>query len=156
MTGQDLAILLTDLRSQPQEQQWLEFKVNAITNEEIGEYISSLSNGATVANQPFGYLVLGVEDKSHAIQGTRFSFVKAKQGNQALELWLRDLLQPKINFEIFEFDVQKKHVVLLRIPAALKVAREKFKEKNGNAPYYKEIDKKGNAENPEYPIQVFS
>jgi ATP-dependent DNA helicase RecG len=196
MLNQDLLILLTDLCGQALEQQWLEFKVNAITNEEIGEYISSLSNGATVANQSFGYLVLGVEDKSHTIKGTNFSFTKAKQGNQALELWLRNLLQPKINFEIFEFEASKKHIVLLRIPAArgeityfknegyirigshktnlkkypdlariiynsqedwsskiikeatvmdldpeaLKTAREKFKEKNVNTPFYNDID----------------
>jgi ATP-dependent DNA helicase RecG len=197
MNDSDLVALLTDLRSQPKEQQWLEFKVNAVSNEEIGEYISSLSNGATIANYPFGYLVLGIENKTHVIKGTNINFAKAKQGNQALELWLRDLLQPKINFEVFEFDVNQKHIVLLRIPAArgeityfknheyirigshktnlkkypalariiynsqedwsakiikgaaitdldsdaLKVAKEKFKEKNRNASYYKEIDK---------------
>jgi hypothetical protein len=35
MTGQDLTTLLTDLRHQPQEQQWLEFKVNAITKKHV-------------------------------------------------------------------------------------------------------------------------
>jgi ATP-dependent DNA helicase RecG len=118
MNDSDLTTLLADLRAQPQEQQWLEFKVNSITNDQIGEYISALSNGAALANQPFGYLVLGVEDVSHAIKGTRFSFTKARQGNQDLELWLRNLLQPKINFEIFEFECNQKHVVLLRIPSA--------------------------------------
>jgi ATP-dependent DNA helicase RecG len=101
MTQSNLLTLLIDLCAQPEEQQWLEFKVNAITNDQIGEYISALSNGATLANQPFGYLVLGVEDINHTIKGTHFNFSKAKQGNQNLELWLRDLLLPKINFEIF-------------------------------------------------------
>jgi ATP-dependent DNA helicase RecG len=110
MTNTDLLTLLTDLRNQPREQQWLEFKVNAVTNEQIGAYISALSNGATLANQSFGYLILGVEDKNHAIKGTHFSFTKAKQGSQDLELWLRNLLQPKINFEIFEFNADKKHI----------------------------------------------
>jgi ATP-dependent DNA helicase RecG len=196
-TDNDMTVLLDKLRNQPREQQWLEFKINAITNEEIGEYISSLSNGATIANEPFGYLVLGVGDKNHAVKGTSFHFEKAKQGNQALELWLRNLLQPKINFEVFEFDVDKKHIVLFRIPAArgeityfknegyvrigshktnlkahsalariiynsqedwsakiikdanikdldtdaINTAKAKFKERNSNAAYYKEIDK---------------
>jgi hypothetical protein len=42
-TDNDMAVLLDKLRNQTYEQQWLEFKINAISNEEIGEYISSLS-----------------------------------------------------------------------------------------------------------------
>ena len=121
MTEQDLNILLDELCSQPQELQWLEFKLNkgSITNEEIGEYISALSNGATITNKPFGYMVWGVQDQTQNIFGTNFVFSKAKQGNQDLELWIRNLLHPKINFQIFEFKYAGIHpIVLLRIPAA--------------------------------------
>ncbi len=120
MTNSDLQILLEEICSQPREQQWLEFKLNkgSITNEHIGEYISAMSNGATIANKPFGYLVWGIEDETHIVKGTNFSFVNAKQGNQNLELWLRNLLFPRINFEVFEFDYQSKHIVLIRIPSA--------------------------------------
>lgn len=196
MTNIDLIDLLHDLCSQPQEQQWLEFKSNGTDHEQIGEYISAMSNGATLANKPFGYLVWGVEDGTHTVKGTTFTFLNSKHGNQDLELWLRTYLDPKINFEIFEFDYEGKHIVLLRIPPAkseptnfqrkafvrvgshktelrkypdwmriiynsqedwsakivgkasiadldpqaLKVAREKFKEKNRNATYTNQID----------------
>jgi ATP-dependent DNA helicase RecG len=198
MRERELNILLDELVALPREQQWAEFKLNAgsITNEQIGEYISALSNGATIANKPFGYLVWGVEDGTQAIKGTDFQFATAKQGAQDLELWLRNLLHPKINFEIFKFTYQGKRIVLLRIPAAkteptlfqskafirinsqktllnkfpdyvriiynslvdwsarivekativhldeyaVKVAREKFKEKNAKASYVNEID----------------
>ena len=90
----------------------------SITNEQIGEYISAMSNGATLSNKPFGYLVWGVEDKTQIIKGTNFTFVNAKQTNQDLELWLRNLMVPRINFEIFEFQYNGKPIVLLRIPAA--------------------------------------
>ena len=120
MTEKDLHNLLDELVMLPHEQQWVEFKMNAgsITNEQIGEYISAMSNGATIANKPFGYLVWGVEDSTHAIKGTNFRFATAKQGNQDLELWIRNLLHPKVNFQIFEFSYASKHIVLLRIPAA--------------------------------------
>ncbi|MEA3495236.1 MAG: putative DNA binding domain-containing protein, partial [Bacteroidota bacterium] len=36
----------------------------SITNEQIGEYISAMSNGATISNQPFGYLVWGIDDNT--------------------------------------------------------------------------------------------
>lgn len=121
MTESELHVLLNHLCNQPKEQQWLEFKLNkgSITNEQIGEYISALSNGATIANKPFGYLVWGIQDETLNIEGTNFTFLGAKQGgNQDLELYLRNYLYPKINFEIFEFKYNDKHIVLLRIPSA--------------------------------------
>jgi ATP-dependent DNA helicase RecG len=193
-----LHTLLEELASLPTESEWVEFKLNkgSITNEQIGEYISAMSNGATIRNKPFGYLVWGVDDAKHKVAGTNFTFVNAKQGNQDLELWLRNLLSPRISFEIFEFEYKNLRVVLLRIPAAksepvnfrhkpyirigsnktdfrnfpdyirtiynsqedwsaktverasiadlepqaLHVARQKFKEKNPNVPYFNLID----------------
>ena len=121
MTDTELTDLLEELTAFPAETEWIEFKLGkgSITDEQIGEYISAMSNGATVANKPFGYLVWGVEDKTHAVKGTNFTFTRAKHGgNQELELFLRLNLSPKISFEIFEFDYQDKHIVLLRIPSA--------------------------------------
>ncbi|MDR3245681.1 MAG: putative DNA binding domain-containing protein, partial [Prevotellaceae bacterium] len=119
MIDADLIDLLHDLCAQQQEQQWLEFKSNGIDHEQTGEYISAISNGATLANKPFGYLVWGVENDMHTIKGTTFTFVGAKHGgNQDFELWLRTYLSPKINFEIHEFDYEGKHIVILCIPSA--------------------------------------
>jgi ATP-dependent DNA helicase RecG len=78
-----------------------------------------MSNGATIANKPFGYLVWGVEDETLIIKGTNFTFGNAKQGNQDLELLATVVIKAsKINFEIFEFEYNGKHIVLLRIPSA--------------------------------------
>jgi len=112
--------LLEELTAHPNETEWIEFKMGAgsITNDQIGEYISAMSNGAAIRNKPFGYLIWGVGDGSHTIKGTNFNFSTAKQGNQDLELWIRNLLHPKINFEIFEFQYNDLNIVLLRIPAA--------------------------------------
>jgi ATP-dependent DNA helicase RecG len=120
MNNEQLIQLLEELVALPSETEWVEFKLNkgCISNEQIGEYISAMSNGATISNKSYGFLVWGVRDGSHDIDGTNFSFTNAKQGNQDLELWLRNLLHPKINFEIFEFHHSNKKIVLLRIPAA--------------------------------------
>ena len=121
MTDSELIDLLKELTAYHAETQWIEFKKGkgCITDEQIGEYISAMGNGATIANKPFGYLVWGVENDLHEIVGTNFSFMGAKHGgNQDLELFLRSCIYPKINFEIFEFGYQNRHVVLLRIPAA--------------------------------------
>ncbi|MDR2908121.1 MAG: ATP-binding protein, partial [Bacteroidales bacterium] len=108
MNNIELVELLQELTAMPVETEWVEFKMNkgSIIDETIGEYISAMSNGATVANKPFGYLVWGVEDGTHSIKGTNFRITQSKHGNQELELFLRLNLSPKINFEIFEFTYQ--------------------------------------------------
>lgn len=57
MTKEQLHILLEELVALPAETNWVEFKMNkgSITNEQIGEYISAMSNGATIANKPYEY-----------------------------------------------------------------------------------------------------
>ena len=120
MRIEDLHNLLEELVAHPIETQWIEFKMGAgsITTDQIGEYISAMSNGATISNEAFGYLVWGVDDDTHEVKGTNFCFTTAKQGNQDLELWIRNLLHPKINFEIFEFKYYDKNVIMFRVPAA--------------------------------------
>ena len=152
MTQTELYKLLLELCAQPQEEHWLEFKLSYVHHDEIGEYISALSNGATISNKPFGYLVWGVENITHEIKGSLFSFKNAKEGNQDLELWLRQLLHPKISFEIFEFDYQGKHIVLLRIPAAMAEPTQ-FKK----IPYIRISSHKTDLRNyPDYIRQIYN
>ncbi len=154
MTPLDLTTLLVKLCNEPHEQTWLEFKPNkgTISNAEIGEYISSISNGAAIANKPFGYLVWGVQDKTHSIVGTNFHFSMATQGSQNLELWLRTLLYPKINFEVFEFEFNDMHILLIRIPAA-KVEPTNFQKK----PYIRIGSSKTDLRNhPNFVKQIYN
>lgn len=80
--------LVNDLVKQPHECEWVEFKLNFHSEQEIGERISALSNGASIQNQGFGYLVFGIEDKTHKIVGTTFKPRKHLKGNEELEHWL--------------------------------------------------------------------
>ncbi len=124
MQETDLHKLIDTLLLEPSEQTWLEFKTNiekshaSITPEGVGEYISALSNGATIANKDFGYLLMGIEDETKKVVGTNLKPRTHKISNQDFELWLRNLIFPKINFEIFETLYQNKTIVLFRIPAA--------------------------------------
>ncbi|MCD4792143.1 MAG: putative DNA binding domain-containing protein [Bacteroidales bacterium] len=125
MTTENLHKLLEKLLQTEGEQTWLEFKTNvaekraSVTPKGIGEYISALSNGATISNNDFGYLILGIEDETQNIVGTNFKPSQFKIGNQDYELWLRVGIYPKINFEIFEFEYQSKQIVIFRMPAAV-------------------------------------
>jgi len=118
MNAEELNILLEELRALPNESEWAEFKHNNSNPQEIGEYISALSNSACLENREFGYLVFGVEDKTHKILGTSFQPRREKIGAQELENWLATQLEPRIDFKIFEFTAQKNNIVLFQISAA--------------------------------------
>jgi ATP-dependent DNA helicase RecG len=110
--------LLMHLLSFPSETEWLEFKHNNDDPERIAKYISGLSNSAALQNQPFGYVVWGIEDGSRRVVGTSFRPRLARVGNQALELWLQIGLTPRLDFRFLEFEVVGLSVVILEIPAA--------------------------------------
>lgn len=111
--------LVLSLTQQSTEQEWLEFKHNFHSPDEIGKRISALANSACLACKKFGYLVFGVEDGTHNIVGTSFSpRTKKAKGNEDLEHWLVSRLSPKIHFTIHELQIDGKAVVLFEIPAA--------------------------------------
>ena len=118
MTHKRLIELINELAKQPHESEWVEFKQNFHSEQEIGERLSALSNGACIYNQPFGYLVFGIEDKTHLIKGTTFKAKSQKKGNEDLEHWLVTRLNPRIDFIIHEFDYDiNRHISVFVIPA---------------------------------------
>jgi len=117
-TAEYLASLIHELCKLPQETEWVEFKVNNSDPQEIGEYISALSNSAALVGKAFAYLAWGVEDTTHALVGTTFKPHAAKVGNEELENWLLRLLTPKIHFRFLEAQIDGKAIVLLEIERA--------------------------------------
>lgn len=118
MNKAQLIELLNELIKLPSESEWVEFKLNFHSAEEIGERISALSNGACIHNQPFGYIVFGIEDNTHIIKGTTFRAKLHKKGNEDLEHWLATRLNPRIDFSVFEFDYDEtRHISIFIIPA---------------------------------------
>ena len=119
MNLSELRATLTRIRELPQEAEEIEFKSNWDQKEDIGEYISALSNSAALLEKAAGYIVWGVEDGSHDIIGTQFRPRQTKgKGNEDLELWLGVHLDPRVDFRIYEFQEKEKAVVLFEIPAA--------------------------------------
>jgi ATP-dependent DNA helicase RecG len=110
--------IIHELCGLPKETEWVEFKHNNDNREEIGEYISALSNSAALSGKVKGYMVWGLDCQSHTVLGTTFRPSVCKIGNEELENWLLHLLAPKINFRFHEVSVEGKPVVLLEIGAA--------------------------------------
>jgi len=110
--------LVQELRKQPRETEWLEFKVDDDEPQAIGEYVSALSNSACLQGKVNAYVVWGVSDSGHEIAGTHFMPFTKKVGNEELESWLLRLLEPKILFSFYEIDIEGRRIVLLEIQRA--------------------------------------
>jgi predicted HTH transcriptional regulator len=110
--------LLAELCKLPVETNWIEFKENNANPQDIGEYLSALSNAAALQGQANGYVVWGVKDGTREVVGTTFHPGKAKVGNEDLENWLTRLLNPKLSFHFQEFNHDGKPVVILEVPRA--------------------------------------
>lgn len=107
-----------ELCSLANETEWVEFKINNDKPDEVGEYISALSNSATIRGKSHAYMVWGVNNETHDLVGTTFKLGSAKIGNEELENWLLRLLSPKIYFRFYEFQMDSKDVVVLEIEKA--------------------------------------
>ena len=125
METAELVKLINTLTKLTQETEWVEFKHNFHSPEEIGERLSALSNSACLWNKPYGYLIFGIDDTTHEVVGTTFKAKSHKKGNEELEMWLSLRLSPKVDFEVYEFDYSEgKHISMYRIPAAVNVPVE--------------------------------
>lgn len=109
---------LLEIISLPKENEWVEFKVNDAEPQEIGEYISALTNSACLHNKEAGYLIFGIKNVTHEIVGTSFKPKEQKIGNEELENWLATQLNPRIDFKIIEFDQSGLRVVVFKIDGA--------------------------------------
>lgn len=118
MNQTKLKNLIAELRSLPKETEWFEFKVNKSIPREVGEYISALSNSASLHNKPYAYLVFGIENITHNVVGTKFKPRQRKIGNEELENWIAKQLTPRIDFKIHEFQLNQKPMVVFEIDAA--------------------------------------
>lgn len=114
-------LLKEQIASMKKENRYLEFKSNYQEAQKLGRYISALSNGACLDRQDYAYLYFGVDDTTLNVKGTTFDASKIKaQGNQSLEIYLRQYIAPKVNFTIDEFMYEgTTRVVVFKIPAAV-------------------------------------
>lgn len=110
--------LINQLRRLPVETEWVEYKENNENPQEVGEYISALSNSAAYCGREKAYLLWGINDKTHEIVGTKFDPKTAKKGNEELENWLLGNLNPRIDISFVQIETPNGKVVVLEVQAA--------------------------------------
>ena len=112
-----VAEIIGNCLSRGDEAEWFEFKANLKKTDDIGEYISALSNAAAVAGEPFGYLIWGIHDKTHEIIGTAFNYQR-DENNEPIQHYLSRQITPSVSFRFDEDKIDGKRVVVLTTPAA--------------------------------------
>ena len=105
--------LVRELCALPAETEWVEFKHNNTNPETIGENISALSNGAALNDRPIGYLLWGVDDKTHEIVGTKFTPELKVKGPQ--EPRIRASISENVISGFYEVSIDGLRVVVLEI-----------------------------------------
>jgi Predicted transcriptional regulator containing an HTH domain and an uncharacterized domain shared with the mammalian protein Schlafen len=118
--AEDLLNVLHDLMRLPTETEWLEFKEAKVVFdfEDIGRYVSALSNEANLNEKPEGWLIFGITDKPpRTIVGTHFN--EKPPGLEKLKKKISQHTNHQFTFEaIHELPTEKGRVVMFRIPPA--------------------------------------
>jgi len=115
MASPDLKAVLDKVLDHGRESEWIEFKHNNADPEQIGQYISAVSNSAALHRQEHGYVVWGIEDGSLEVVGTSFKPFHTKVGNEELVNWIATQLEPRVHFEFFECELDAKRIILLEV-----------------------------------------
>ncbi len=118
MTLHDFETLIRSLIALPHETEWVEFKRNNDAPEEMGEYVSALSNSTALERRAAGYIVWGIEDVTHKILGTTFKPRETKVKGQELESWLLTQLEPQIDLRIHEGEMEGAALVIFEVSPA--------------------------------------
>lgn len=111
-------LIVTEAIKHTHEDPWIELKESNYNPQEIGEYISALSNTAALFNQEHAFMIWGIDDSTHAVVGTDFDPQAEKVGNQGLDLWISTQLNPQVQFYFHKTTIEGKKVVLLEIGRA--------------------------------------
>ncbi|MBS5889152.1 MAG: putative DNA binding domain-containing protein [Clostridium sp.] len=102
------------------EYEWLDFKENWFSKDEIGEYISAIANGAALSGRECGYVVWGIRDSDKEVVGTSVNLDRDIDG-EPYKHYLARNLRPSIPFETSDFEYKGKRIVMLIIPASKSV-----------------------------------
>ena len=117
---ENLASVVKDLIAHKHEEEWFEFKENWYEPHELGQYISALSNVAALQGRENGYLVWGIENNTHRVAGTEFDFHQDVK-NEPLKHFLARQIAPDTGFRFDEIIFQEKRLVVMTVPAAVRI-----------------------------------
>lgn len=115
--NEEIMEVLKDLLSN-EEGECVEFKKaeNNFDIDKLGKYFSALGNEANLRNRQYGWIVFGIDDKTHNLVNTNFRY---DNNFNEVKKQISDNTTDGISFiEIYTLNVNSKRVILFQVPAA--------------------------------------
>ena len=100
------------------ENECVEFKraENDFDIDKLGKYFSAISNEATLKNKQYGWIVFGIDDKTHNFTNTRYHYDNNFNG---VKKQISDNTTDNVTFiEIYNLDIDDNRVIMFQVPAA--------------------------------------
>lgn len=84
--------------------------------DKLGKYFSAISNEATLHNKQYGWVVFGIDDKTHQYTNTRYY---NDNNFNAVKKQIADSTTDNVSFiEIYTLEVKENRIIMFQVPAA--------------------------------------
>ena len=116
-TYKELCDILNELIKNS-ENECVEFKraENDFDVDKLGKYFSAISNEATLKNKQYGWIVFGIDDKTHDFINTRYHY---DNNFNSVKKQISDNTTDNVSFiEIYNLVIEEKRIVMFQVPAA--------------------------------------
>ena len=116
-TYKELCDILNELIKN-EESECVEFKraENKFDIDRLGKYFSAISNEANLKNKQYGWIVFGVDDKTHQYTNTKFYF---DNNFNSIKKQISDNTTDNTTFiEIYNLEIEQNRVIMFQVPAA--------------------------------------
>lgn len=116
-TYKELCDILNELIKN-EESECVEFKraENNFDIDRLGKYFSAISNEATLKNKQYGWIVFGIDDKTHQYTNTKFYY---DNNFNSIKKQISDNTTDNTTFiEIYKLEIEKNRVIMFQVPAA--------------------------------------
>ena len=114
----ELREILIGLLKNP-ENEYIEFKAakNNFEIDKLGKYFSAISNEATLKDKQYGWIIFGVDDKTHNVVGTNYCL---NNNFNNIKKQISDNTTDNVSFlEIYSILFRDKRIIMFQVPAAV-------------------------------------
>ena len=114
----ELIDILRELLKNP-ENEYIEFKraKNTFDIDKLGRYFSAVANEATLKDKQFGWIIFGVDDKTHEILGTNYCI---DNNFNNVKKQISDNTTDNVSFlDVYSIQYNENRVIMFQVPAAV-------------------------------------
>lgn len=101
------------------ENEYIEFKraENNFDTDKLGKYFSAMANEATLQNKQFGWIIFGIDDKTHEVLGTNYCI---DNNFNNIKKQISDNTTDNISFlDVYSIYYHENRVIMFQVPAAV-------------------------------------